>query len=148
MRTTMRKICQTFAIAGLLMVLPLAAQAASGIDELQGNLGTLGKNTGLGNETSDLKGTVANIINIVLGFLGIIAVIMVLMGGFKWMMAGGNEDEVKQARERIKNAVIGLVIVFASYIITNFAVNQLSDATGAGGGGGNPGQVAQPAAGG
>ncbi|MDP1709512.1 MAG: pilin, partial [Candidatus Komeilibacteria bacterium] len=71
-----------------------------------------------------------------LGFLGIIAVIMFITGGFKWMMAGGSEQEVTDAKNRIKNAVIGLVIVFASYVIVNFVVSQLSDATGAGGGSG------------
>lgn len=116
-----------------------------GVKDLQDNLGAFGGQTGLGSPgDTDLKGKTANIINIVLGFLGVLAVIMIIIAGFKWMMAGGNEETVKQARDNIKNAVIGLLIVLASFIIVNFAVRQLGQATGAGGGGsggtGNSGQ--------
>src|SRR3989338_5978644 len=42
--------------------------------------------TGLGvGQSDDLKGAIAYIINIILGFLGIVAVIIILAGGFKWM---------------------------------------------------------------
>lgn len=137
---------KTIAVAGvsLLLLSPLAVQAApdnttipnSGVGELKSNLQNFGAGTGLANAAgeSDLKGTIANIINIVLGFLGIIAVVMLITGGYQWMMAGGNDETVKEAKNRIKNAVIGLVIVFAAYIIVNFAVRQISNATGAGGG--------------
>src|SRR3989338_8891632 len=121
---------------GLLPILASSvapASAATGIGELKENLGGFAENTGLGAKgDADLKGKVANIINIILGFLGVIAVIMIIIAGFKWMMAGGNEETVKQARGNIMNAVIGLLIVFSSYIIINFAVKYLSQATGAG----------------
>lgn len=123
-----------------LCFLPGQASAATGVGELKDNLSNFGTQTGLGSGTdTDLKGKVANIINIILGFLGLLAVVMILIAGFKWMMAGGNEETVKQARDNIKNAVIGLAIVFASFIIVNFTVSQLGSATGAGGGGGSGG---------
>lgn len=104
--------------------------ATNGVDELKTNLGNFGEGTGLGTkEDTDLKGKVANIINVILGFLGIIAVIMIIIGGYTWLMAGGNDQEVTDAKSRIKNAVIGLAIVLAAYIITNFVVRQISDAT-------------------
>ena len=43
---------------------------------------------------SDLKEIIANIINIALGFLGVLAVIFILYGGFLWMTAAGNEEQV------------------------------------------------------
>lgn len=118
----------------------------TGIGQLKNNLVNFGDDTflGSGEDEEDLKGTIAQIINIVLGFLGIIAVIIIITSGFKWMTAGGNEQTITEARGHIKNAAIGLVIVLTSYIIVNFAVSQLSKATQ---GEGGAGQVIEPAAG-
>lgn len=80
-------------------------------------------------QNTDLKSWVANIINFALGFLGIIAVVIIIYAGFKWMTAGGNEEQVTDARKMIVQAVIGLVIIFAAYIIANFVIGTLKDAT-------------------
>lgn len=77
--------------------------------------------------TRDIKDTIAQIINIILGFLGVIAVIIILAGGFKWMVAGGNEDKVAEARTMIIQGVIGLVIIFAAWAIASFVITQLKD---------------------
>ena len=37
----------------------------------------------------------------------------------------GNEEKVKKAQELIQNAVIGLIIVFLSYTVTNFVITNL-----------------------
>lgn len=79
---------------------------------------------------SDLKGTIASIINIILGCLGIIAVIIIMYGGFKWMTAAGNEDEVTKARKMIVDGVIGLIVIFLAWTIATFVINQLADVTG------------------
>lgn len=68
------------------------------------------------------------IINLLLGFLGIIAVVIILVGGFKWMTAGGNEDGVAEAKKWIFSGIIGLVIILASYAIASFVLNQLVQA--------------------
>jgi type IV secretory pathway VirB2 component (pilin) len=87
-------------------------------------------NVGLG-QTTDLKGSIASIINIILGFLGIVAVIIILAGGFKWMTAGGNEDKVAEARQMIIQGIIGLVIIFAAWAIASFVLTSLQSATNA-----------------
>jgi hypothetical protein len=61
----------------------------------------------------------------VLGFLGIVLLFYFLYGGFKWMTAGGNEEGVEEAKTMIKNAVIGLVIVMASYALSSFVLSNL-----------------------
>ncbi len=55
--------------------------------------------------------------SMVLSLLGIIFIILIILGGIQWMTAGGNEDQVKKAQSRIKNAVIGLVITLSAYAI-------------------------------
>lgn len=89
--------------------------------------GNFSQNIGLGK--ADIKGSVASIINIVLGILGIVAVVIILAGGFKWMTAGGNEDKVGEARKLIVQGAIGLVIIFAAWGIASFVISQLSTAT-------------------
>jgi len=80
-------------------------------------------------KSDDIKATIASIINIALGFLGVVAVVFILYGGFLWMTAAGNEEQVGKARKLITQAVVGLAIIFAAYIIANFVIGQLKDAT-------------------
>ncbi|MBN2854303.1 hypothetical protein JXK06_02080 [Patescibacteria group bacterium] len=68
---------------------------------------------------------IATIISIVLSLLALIFLVLTIMAGFKWMNAGGNEEEVKKAQTTLKNAIIGLVIVLAAYAITYFIFNSL-----------------------
>ena len=87
----------------------------------------IGDKTGLGN--SDPREIAARVINILLGFLGIIAVILILVGGFMWMTAAGNDDKVASAKKVMVAGVIGLVIVLAAFGIAKFVVNALMEAT-------------------
>lgn len=80
--------------------------------------------------TQDIRVTIANIINVAMGLLGIIAVVIILLGGFKWMTAGGNDDKVKEAKKLIVAGVIGLVIILTAFAIANFVVGALVNATG------------------
>ncbi len=83
-----------------------------------------------GNATpTDVRTTIARIINIILGFLGVIFVVLTIVAGFQYMTAAGNEEKTKKALGLIKNAVIGLVIVLMSWMITRFVVRQLGRAT-------------------
>ncbi len=69
------------------------------------------------------------IINVLLGLLGIIAVVIILVGGFKWMTAGGNEDKVGEARKMIFAGIIGLAIILSAFAIAKFVIAQLASAT-------------------
>lgn len=70
-------------------------------------------------------------VNWVLGILALIAVILVLLGGFKWMTAGGNEEKIEEAKKLLTAAVIGLVIILAAWGISLFAVSTIGNVTGA-----------------
>ena len=88
--------------------------------------GVVSDATGLG--VKDPRAIAAQVINIILGFLGIVAVVIILLGGFKWMTAGGNEDKVGEARKLITAGIIGLIIILASFAIASFVLTQLSAA--------------------
>lgn len=82
----------------------------------------------------DLRVTIARIINVALSLLGIVAVVIVLIGGFQWMTAGGNDEKVAGARKLIFSGVIGLAIILAAFAIARFALSSLAEATGTGAG--------------
>ncbi|MBI2637140.1 MAG: hypothetical protein HYW81_03025 [Parcubacteria group bacterium] len=78
----------------------------------------------------EVLGIIGNIINVILGFVGIIFFIQLFWAGFRWMSSGGNEEVVTEARQTIKTAVIGMVVVFAAFVVTNFTLNQIGSITG------------------
>lgn len=112
-------------LATLVFSLALAPAALAVNARLGLDYGTV---SGLGSR--DVRATIASIINVALGLLGIVALVIVLYGGFKWMTAGGNDDQVGEARKIIISGVVGLAVIFSSYAIANFVLNQLSTATG------------------
>lgn len=86
-----------------------------------------GASTGLG--TADIRFTTANLISVALGLLGTICVVLVLYAGFRWMTAGGNEENAKEAQSILKYAIIGLVIILSAYAITRYVFVNLFKAT-------------------
>ncbi|MFH1866946.1 MAG: hypothetical protein ABIJ81_02595 [Patescibacteria group bacterium] len=110
--------------AAVLSAAPLTAlaQTNGGLDEFK-------VNTNLGTDV-DLIESVARIINILLGFLGVIAIIIIIVAGFQWMTAGGNEEKIAGAKKMLGAGVIGLVIILAAYAIASFVVGGLIEQTG------------------
>jgi len=118
----MKKIAVFIALLGLVL-LPQLASAAS----IEPGLNTIAPYIGLG--TRDIRVTIATIINVAMGLLGIVAVLIILLGGFKWMTAMGNEDNIKKAKSLIIAGVIGLIIILLAYAIAQFVVGSILNAT-------------------
>lgn len=86
-----------------------------------------GEETGL--TSTDVRTTTASIINVALGLLGMIAVVIFVYGGFLWMTAAGNDEQVGKAKTMMIQAVVGMAIILSAYAIVNFVVVNLLDAT-------------------
>ena len=67
----------------------------------------------------------AKVVVYLLYFAGIVAVIFVIIGGYKYMTAGGNEETATKGRKTMTQAIIGLVIVILAYVIITAVVNFL-----------------------
>jgi len=104
---------------------PLDLNNQEGLNNASGDIG--GVAFGAGGNT-DIRIIVVSYIKIFLGLLGMIFVILIMMAGYKYMMAS-EEKETKEALDKIKHAVIGLVIILASYGITVFVAKQINGAT-------------------
>lgn len=63
---------------------------------------------------------IGNIIGTALSLIGVLFFIYMIYGGFMWMTAHGKEDQEKTALSTIMAAVIGVIIVLASYALTSF----------------------------
>ena len=91
-----------------------------------------GIGTQLGLSQTDIRITIARIIRVAMSLIGIVMVVLVIYGGFLWMTAGGNDDQIGTAKKIITAAVIGLAIVLSAWAITNFIIDNLVNATGTG----------------
>lgn len=74
----------------------------------------------------DLGSVVGKFVLYAFMFGAIIALLYLLWGGFKWITSGGDSKSVDGARQHIIAAIIGLIVIFLSYIILNFVVKLLT----------------------
>ncbi|MBU4375314.1 hypothetical protein KKH38_02330, partial [Patescibacteria group bacterium] len=95
-----------------------------------------GNQLGLGSE--DPRIIIVKIIRILLGFLGLIAVSFIMYAGWLWMTSEGDEQKIRKAKDTLKSAIIGLVIMLASFAIVSFILQQMQGALGGIGPGGAP----------
>ena len=70
-------------------------------------------------------GAFKQVTNTILYIVGIIAVIMLIIGGIKYVLSGGDAKKVTDAKNTILYAIIGLIIAFLSYAIVNFVISAL-----------------------
>lgn len=75
---------------------------------------------------TDPRAIISNLIGLISGFLGIIAVVLILVSGFQWMTAGGDEEVVKKAQQRLVQGVIGLILILSTWSVAYYVVNTLS----------------------
>lgn len=66
----------------------------------------------------DVRIFLAGLVQSALSLVGVIFFIAMLYGGYLWLSAGGNEEQVKKAQGIIKAAFVGFVITLLSYALT------------------------------
>jgi hypothetical protein len=73
----------------------------------------------------DIRYTVVRVIMITLSVIGIIFVVLLVLAGFKYMTAAGNEEKVKDAVKQITQATIGLFIILSAWSISYFILTRI-----------------------
>lgn len=58
----------------------------------------------------------------ILGVVGSLALLMFVYGGFMFLISSGSSDKINKAKTILIAAVVGLVIVFGSYLIIKFVL--------------------------
>ncbi len=85
-------------------------------------VGNAGLNSGLPQDTN-ISVLIIRIINILLAVAGLVAVVFLIVGGFRYITAGGNEESAEAAKTTITNAIIGIVVIILSFVIVRVISN-------------------------
>jgi hypothetical protein len=91
------------------------------------SLGTFAQRSGYSTSgtKASLEGTIQLIINAALSLTSVFFLLLEIYAGVRWMTAQGNAEDVTKAQETLKAAVIGLIIISASYAVTTLVFNSL-----------------------
>jgi len=65
-------------------------------------------------------------VNIMLFAVGILAVIMLIWGGIRYVLSGGDSGAVSSAKKTILYAVVGLIVAILAYAIVNFVITAIA----------------------
>jgi len=101
------------------MLLPYFVFAS---ESMTTRLQRVGKTSGYvttGDDTQ-LAVLVGRIINIFFSILGVVFIVLIVLAGFKWMTAQGDDNKVKEALSSIRHAILGLIITLSAYAIWAF----------------------------
>jgi len=71
-------------------------------------------------------GIVTTITNVLLFIIGALSVVMLIIGGLRYVVSGGNSTQVTAAKNTILYAIVGLVIAFLAFAAINFVINTLA----------------------
>lgn len=120
-------ICLAIVIifSAFLPLVSVFAQSASNVNDIIGDLDQTAANARIIKADAPaptIYQFIGKFINLFLSFLGVLFMAIIIYAGFTWMFAKGNQAEVEKAHEWLKNSFIGLCIIAAAYLLTNFVV--------------------------
>lgn len=95
------------------------AESAQGKDQ-QGNASTL-----FGDGGND--GIFRTVTNVLLFIIGAVAVIMLVIGGIRYTVSGGDQNAVTAAKNTILYAIVGIIVAILAYAAVNFVVDSFTN---------------------
>jgi len=126
----MKKILKNLAAFAIVATLIIPIFSAPALAQPNDPFGINPVDTGLdnviGQANQDPREIIGRFIKFALGFLGLIAVGIILVGGFKWMTSGGNEEKTGEARKLLTAGVVGLIIVLASWGLATWLIDSIT----------------------
>lgn len=72
------------------------------------------------------NGVFQTITNVLLYIIGAISVIMLIIGGIRYVVSGGDSAAVTSAKNTILYAVVGIVVAILAYALVNFVISSFS----------------------
>ncbi|MBC7564976.1 hypothetical protein H7100_01960 [Candidatus Saccharibacteria bacterium] len=85
-------------------------------------VGPISTTNGVNLPTASPEEVLKNGLNIMYGLVAAIAVIVVIVGGITYATSAGNSSGITKGKNMLLYAVIGLIVIFAAYAITNFVL--------------------------
>lgn len=71
-------------------------------------------------------GVFRTITNVMLFLIGAISVIMLIIGGIRYVVSGGDSSAVQAAKNTILYAIVGIVVAILAYAVVNFVISSFS----------------------
>ena len=123
MKKITKIITQTFTGLGAFACLFSSRLLASATSVQEG--ANAARADGMPTELIGDNGVFSRITNTVLLIVGLISVIMLVYGGLRYILSGGDSKKVTDAKNTVLYAIIGLIISLLAYSIVNFVLNSV-----------------------
>jgi len=130
------KFKKTYIVLAVVLVIFLSAdfcQAAFLKDDTNLKIGgyanVAGHNGGYDTSTGNIYSLIQTVISAFLSIIGVLLLIYMLYAGYNWMTAQGEEEKVEKAKDTLKRAIIGAIIIIAAYAISIFVMGRLEAGT-------------------
>lgn len=102
-----------FVVTPTLLAASPAEEACAGIEAAGGTCDAGGADGAAGN-------LIQTIIKVLSWVVGAVSVIMIIIGGFRYVISGGDSSGVSGAKNTILYAIIGLLVVIFAQVIVSF----------------------------
>ncbi|MFI5212823.1 MAG: hypothetical protein ACHQTE_02585 [Candidatus Saccharimonadales bacterium] len=119
------------ATAGLLSAPAANAVAASTCNgnDISGGISAgadCSKGTGQNTDLFGPSGIFRTVTNVLLFIIGAISVIMLIIGGIRYVVSGGDSSAVTGAKNTILYAIVGIVVALLAYALVNFVLTSFT----------------------
>jgi hypothetical protein len=102
------------------------AQGGNPADTACEGLGAVGASCGGGE--AGLTTTVQGVIRVLLFVVGVAAVIMLIIGGIRYILSGGDSQAAAAAKNTVIYAIIGIIVAVLAWAIVNFVFGRIGGA--------------------
>lgn len=72
------------------------------------------------------EGIFKTVTNVLLFLIGAISVIMLIVGGIRYVVSGGDSSAVQNAKNTILYAIVGVVVAILAYAVVNFVIGSFA----------------------
>lgn len=79
---------------------------------------------GTGCDSSSLLTSFQTIANTLIFIVGAVSVLMIIIGGLRYVLSGGDAAGIKSAKDTVMYSLIGVVVALLSYAMVSFIVGK------------------------
>ena len=123
MKKITKTLTQTLTGVGALLCLTTSRVLASALSVQEG--ADAARADGMPTELIGDNGVFSRLTNTILLVVGLISVIMLVYGGLRYILSGGDSKKVTDAKNTVLYAIIGLIISLLAFAIVNFVLNSV-----------------------
>ena len=127
MKQITKTLTQTLTGLGALLCLSTSRVLASALSVQEG--ANAARADGMPTELIGDNGVFSRLTNTILLIVGLISVIMLVYGGLRYILSGGDSKKVTDAKNTVLYAIIGLIISLLAFAIVNFVLNSVVGVT-------------------